>query len=174
MRAVLLNKKLAFLQGFSKKLFIDSTLSLTLFILVNLIIFSEYGMGKRASTEGDVYSFGVLLLEIVTGRRPTDVLFQDGSSLYEWMKRHYPDRLEPIVEQAIVRYKMPPFNYNKVIWRDVFLELIELGLLCTQYSPSTRPTMLDVASEMGRLKQYLSNPSSYLMQEATLKGGALV
>jgi hypothetical protein len=40
---------------------------------------------------------------------------------------------------------------------DVMLELIELGILCTQQNTSTRPTMIDVAQEMGRLKDYLIN-----------------
>ncbi|KAE8705936.1 putative leucine-rich repeat receptor-like serine/threonine-protein kinase [Hibiscus syriacus] len=52
-----------------------------------------------------------------------------------------------------------PTSYDK-LWRDIILELVELGLMCTQHSPSTRPTMLDVALQMERLKQYLANPAS--------------
>ena len=124
-------------------------------------------MGKRACTQGDVYSFGVLLLEIVSGRRPTD---HEGSSLHEWIKSHYPHKLEPIVKQALIRCSPAamPTNYDK-IWRDVILELIELGLMCTQYNPSTRPTMLDVALEMGRLKLSLANPASILTGETSSK-----
>lgn len=127
-------------------------------------------MGKQASTQGDVFSFGVLLLEIITGRRPTDVLFQQGSSLHQWVKGRYPSRLEPIIEQAVDRYAPAtmPKHFNRV-WVSVILELIELGLMCTQYNPSTRPTMQNVAHEMGRLKDYLSNPSLLLAEEVDPK-----
>ncbi|XP_030510003.2 putative leucine-rich repeat receptor-like serine/threonine-protein kinase At2g24130 [Cannabis sativa] len=127
----------------------------------------EYGLGKRASTQGDVYSFGVLLLEIVTGRRPTDSFSVEGSSLHEWVKSHYPDRLQPMVQQALEKYAptaLVPTHYTR-IWANAVLELIELGLMCTQYTPSTRPTMQDVAHEMSRLKEYLSNPSAVLIEE---------
>ncbi|KDP38712.1 hypothetical protein JCGZ_04065 [Jatropha curcas] len=128
----------------------------------------EYGIGRRVSTQGDVYSYGILLLEIIVGKRPTDVLFQEGSSLHEWVKSHYPRKLEPIVEEAMVRFApLAISGYCNKIWSEVIVELIELGLMCTQYNPSTRPTMLDVANEMGRLKQFLSNPPSLLIQEAS-------
>ncbi|KAK3031772.1 hypothetical protein RJ639_037069 [Escallonia herrerae] len=131
----------------------------------------EYGMGRQASTQGDVYSFGILLLEIVTGKRPTDILSNESSSLHEWVKSHYPYKLEPIVKEALVRYKArTPLGCHSKRWHDVILELIELGLICTQYSPSTRPTMLDIAQEMARLKEYLAGPFN---EEASTKVGII-
>ncbi|XP_010429369.1 PREDICTED: putative leucine-rich repeat receptor-like serine/threonine-protein kinase At2g24130 [Camelina sativa] len=134
----------------------------------------EYGMGKRASTHGDVYSFGVLLLEIVSGRRPTDVLVNEGSSLHEFMKSHYPNSLEGIIEQALLRWK-PQGKPERceMLWREVIMEMIELGLICTQYNPSTRPDMLDVAHEMGRLKEYLfACPSLFHISSQETQGEA--
>lgn len=126
-------------------------------------------MGKRASTQGDVYSYGVLLLEIVTGKRPTSVLFEEGSNLHEWIKSCYPRNLHPIVEDALGRFSpggRPVTDDQNKRWRDVILEMIELGLICTQYNPSTRPTMLDVAHEIGLLKEYLAYSSSELIEQA--------
>ncbi|KAF7806552.1 putative leucine-rich repeat receptor-like serine/threonine-protein kinase [Senna tora] len=128
----------------------------------------EYGMGKHASTQGDVYSFGVFVLEIVTGRPPTDVLIHEGYSLHEWVKRQYPHKLESIVKGALERCSSPlslmSVKYDR-IWKDVIMELIELGLICTQNNPSIRPSMVDVAQEIGRLKDYLCNPSLDLVVE---------
>ncbi|MCI05987.1 kinase-like protein, partial [Trifolium medium] len=42
----------------------------------------EYGMGSEISTYGDMYSFGVLMLEMLTGRRPTNEMFEDGQNLH--------------------------------------------------------------------------------------------
>ncbi|OWM89989.1 putative leucine-rich repeat receptor-like serine/threonine-protein kinase At2g24130 [Punica granatum] len=129
----------------------------------------EYGMGKRASPEGDVFSFGVLVLEIITGIRPTNVPFSGGSSLHEWVKSHYPYNLDPIIEEALARHRCPGIQSEPLneLWREIVVELIELGLMCTQYNPSTRPNMSDVALEMGRLKQYLSSPSEVMILEAS-------
>ncbi|KAL4332077.1 hypothetical protein GQ457_07G016450 [Hibiscus cannabinus] len=41
----------------------------------------EYGLGSKASTNGDVYSFGVLLLEMFIAKKPTDGMFREGLCL---------------------------------------------------------------------------------------------
>ncbi|XP_027906946.1 probable LRR receptor-like serine/threonine-protein kinase At3g47570 [Vigna unguiculata] len=41
----------------------------------------EYGVGAEVSTSGDMYSFGILMLEMLTGRRPTDEIFEDGQNI---------------------------------------------------------------------------------------------
>lgn len=119
-------------------------------------------MGRHASTRGDVYSYGVMVLEIVTGKRPTDVIFQAGFSLHQWVKNHYPNGLGAIIEEWLLRSAAAPTPIYRRVWWEVVVELIELGLVCTQSSPSTRPTMMDVALEMGRLKDHLARTGAVI------------
>ena len=43
-------------------------------------------MGSDVSTEGDAYSFGVFLLEMFLGKRPTDEMFKDDLNLHNFVK----------------------------------------------------------------------------------------
>ena len=116
---------------------------------------SEYGMGGHPSTQGDVYSFGVMLLELITGKRPTDVIFQEGLTLHDWVRRHYPHDVGKIVAESWLTDAASAVADER-LWNDVMVELIDLGIVCTQHSPSGRPTMAEVCHEIALLKEDLA------------------
>ncbi|KAL1809786.1 hypothetical protein ACET3Z_026776 [Daucus carota] len=120
----------------------------------------EYAFGSNTSTQGDVYSFGILVLEMVTRKRPTDVMFVGGLSLRKWVKSYYHQNTENVIYSSLLRALHDLSPEVKSMWEVVIRKLLELGILCTQYSPSTRPTMLDVADDLDRLKRYLSGDTT--------------
>ncbi|KAK4594908.1 hypothetical protein RGQ29_018587 [Quercus rubra] len=61
----------------------------------------EYGMGGEVSTEGDLYSYGVLVLEMFTGRMPIDDMFKDGLNLHNFVKMTLPKRLAQVVDPML-------------------------------------------------------------------------
>lgn len=62
----------------------------------------EYAMGSEISTGGDVYFFGVFLLEMITGRQLTDDMFIDGLNLHNFTESMFPDRLSKILDPHMV------------------------------------------------------------------------
>ncbi|KAL6128706.1 hypothetical protein ACLB2K_072061 [Fragaria x ananassa] len=63
----------------------------------------EYGMGGDVSTYGDVYSFGILLLEMFTGKKPTDHMFSDNLNLHNYVKSALPGRTLEISESLLLQ-----------------------------------------------------------------------
>ncbi|KAK8540368.1 hypothetical protein V6N13_008796 [Hibiscus sabdariffa] len=120
----------------------------------------EYGFGSNTSIRGDVYSFGVVVLEMVTRKRPTDDMFVGGLNLQKWVKNHYHGRLEKVVDSCLIRASRDQSAEVRRMWEVAIGELIELGILCTQETPSNRPTMLDAADDLDRLKRYLSGDTT--------------
>ncbi|KAH0686486.1 hypothetical protein KY284_017039 [Solanum tuberosum] len=66
----------------------------------------EYGMVNKVSALGDMYSFGILILEIFTGRRPTDTLFQASSSPHHFVETALPEKVMEILDKTTFHGEM--------------------------------------------------------------------
>ncbi|KAI5434145.1 hypothetical protein KIW84_021126 [Lathyrus oleraceus] len=62
----------------------------------------EYGAGGPVTPEGDIYSYGILLLEMLTGKRPTDNMFYENLSLHKLCKMKIPEEILDIVDSSMV------------------------------------------------------------------------
>jgi len=65
---------------------------------------AEYGVGCKISVEGDIYSYGIILLEIITGRRPTDDMFKDGVNIRNFVESSLPLNIHNILEPNLTGY----------------------------------------------------------------------
>ncbi|KVI06247.1 Concanavalin A-like lectin/glucanase, subgroup [Cynara cardunculus var. scolymus] len=113
----------------------------------------EYGVGSKVSTSGDLYSFGILLLEMMTSKRPTDAIFGDGLSLHNYAKKAMDDdgALEIINDDNGERNnegESTAFMKNKACLR----LLLEIGVSCSMDSPQHRMGMTRVIQELQLIK----------------------
>jgi len=66
-------------------------------------------MGGKASTQGDVFSYGIFVLEMFTGKRPTDKMFKDDFTLYNFVNRALPENLVQIVDSNLFKREANEF-----------------------------------------------------------------
>ncbi|KAK9081947.1 hypothetical protein Syun_030929 [Stephania yunnanensis] len=65
----------------------------------------EYGVGVKPSTQGDMHSYGVLLLEMFTGKRPTDEEFEDGLYLHQFCKIALHKGVMKIIDPRVLEHE---------------------------------------------------------------------
>ncbi|KAG5524334.1 hypothetical protein RHGRI_031113 [Rhododendron griersonianum] len=98
----------------------------------------EYGMGAEVSRGGDMNSYGVLLLEMFTGKRPTDNMFSDNICLRSYAKMSLPSEVMNIVDpRLIVEEDEEPSRTNQNSTRNTakvevcLASVLQIGVSCS-------------------------------------------
>lgn len=122
----------------------------------------ESALTGQASKEADVYSFGIVLLELLTGRRP--VMFsssaaagegEEDEDIVKWVKRMLQrGQIAELLEPGLL--ELDPESSE---WEE-FLLGVKVGLLCTTPDPADRPSMADIVFMLEGCRVAPDMPSS--------------
>jgi len=131
-------------------------------------------MGGQVSMLGDIYSYGVLLLEMFIGKRPTDDMFKDGLNIHKFVAMALPEHVMDIVdssmpfeedkedaddetnnddieEGAIIEEVDRHFNGRNRV-KDCLVSVLQIGLLCSATSPQERLPANDVVNKLRAIR----------------------
>ncbi|CAK9863243.1 unnamed protein product [Sphagnum jensenii] len=98
----------------------------------------EYAFSNEMSTKGDVYSYGVLLLEVLSGRRPASSDLGIQSTLPTWVRSLKAKKSEySVFHHSLIRGA----NHSQIAQMK---QVLNVGLLCTAAVPEERPNVLEV------------------------------
>ncbi|KAF3438407.1 hypothetical protein FNV43_RR21169 [Rhamnella rubrinervis] len=101
----------------------------------------EYGQDGIVSTRGDVYSYGIVLMEIFTRKKPTDNMFNGDLSLMKWVEESLPHNVTEVVDTNLIGE-----NFSAV--KDCVSSIMELALNCVAESPEERKLIKDVLAAL--------------------------
>lgn len=110
---------------------------------------AEYGVGGKVSTHGDIYSFGILLLELFTGKRPTEPMFSGELSLREYVERSLPDRLNQVLDPSLGLGKIPA-NLQQCL-----ISVLGVGIMCSAVQPNERMDIDEAYAELQKAQDTL-------------------
>ncbi|KAG6474901.1 hypothetical protein ZIOFF_064117 [Zingiber officinale] len=97
----------------------------------------EYAIHGQLSEKVDTYSYGVVVLEIISGRKCNDIKLEPATQyLLEWVWKLYErDQLLEMVDETLDPSDYSPEEVKKII---------NIALLCTQSTVAARPTMSEI------------------------------
>ncbi|ESQ29089.1 hypothetical protein EUTSA_v10023252mg [Eutrema salsugineum] len=121
--------------GLEKFLPVLNSYGLTKFHNAVGYIAPELAQSLRVSDKCDVYSYGVVLLELITGRKPVESPSENEVLI---LRDHVRDLLETGSASDCFDRRLRGFEENELI------QVMKLGLICTTESPLKRPSMAEV------------------------------
>ncbi|EPS61889.1 hypothetical protein M569_12898, partial [Genlisea aurea] len=96
----------------------------------------EMAYSVQVTEKNDIYSFGVVLLELVTGRLPIEEAYGDGKDIVYWVFSHLNNRenVERILDEKVV---------SELVQQDM-IKVLKIATICCCKLPNLRPTMKQV------------------------------
>ncbi|CAI0405379.1 unnamed protein product [Linum tenue] len=125
----------------------------------------EYYSTQHLSAKSDVFSFGVVLLEIISGREPLNIQRPRNEwSLVEWAKPYVREsRIDEIVDPGI-----KGGYHAEAMWR-----VVEVALACIETFSAYRPCMPDIVRELEDALIIENNASEYMKSIDSIGGYSL-
>lgn len=115
------------------------------------------------STYGDIYSYGILVLETITGKRPTDT-FRQGLSLREYVELGLHGGAMDVVDKQLsldLESKLriaDASSYTRT--EECLIQLLKLGVSCSQELPSSRMPTGVIIKELHAIEESLGGMQS--------------
>ncbi|KAL6644025.1 hypothetical protein ACP70R_018791 [Stipagrostis hirtigluma subsp. patula] len=122
----------------------------------------EYAFMGKASRKSDVFSFGIMLLEVFTGKKPTDPMFIGDLSLRHWVSEAFPAKLIDVVDENLLQDEETSLCFghqtntsmassSTCTGNNFLASIFELGLICSSESPEQRMAMNDVVVKLNNI-----------------------
>ncbi|KAH7848482.1 hypothetical protein Vadar_003219 [Vaccinium darrowii] len=115
----------------------------------------EYGMGEKPSTMGDVYSYGITLLELFTGRRLTHESFTGDLSLTKWVQMAFEINVDQVLDPGLVPTNRSFSDDAPEAQRNCLIAILGVGLSCAVDSPDGRMIMRDALCKLKSIRETL-------------------
>ncbi|TYH74378.1 hypothetical protein ES332_D05G394800v1 [Gossypium tomentosum] len=113
----------------------------------------EFGSAGIVSIKSDVYSYGIVLMETFTTKKPTDNAFVEEETMRHWMESSLPKGAIEIADVDLLRRE----DEYIVVKANCISCIMELALNCSAELPEERKDMKDVVVELKKIKQRLLN-----------------
>ncbi|KAL8515189.1 hypothetical protein ACS0TY_014051 [Phlomoides rotata] len=107
----------------------------------------EYGYSLKITEKSDVYSYGIVILEVLTGMEPTDPRIPDGKHIVPWVYEELRTKLRDFT--SIVDHQLLLQSSTQT---EEMLQVLGIALLCVNSCPDDRPKMRDVIAMLEGVK----------------------
>ncbi|KAI3828099.1 hypothetical protein L1987_02196 [Smallanthus sonchifolius] len=130
----------------------------------------EYGLGSKVSRNGDIYSYGILLLEMMTCKKPTDVMFGEELSLHNYAEKALGDGALEIIDPVLLKddrkigLRIDKEETTGYLNNETCLRLLlEIGVACSMEFPQNRMETASVIQELQLIKDAILGNSTVFL-----------